>query len=146
MPTNPNARLVVIPWEYNGKNHAFTMALGTAKALGIDLTDGTLGVVSVPVGGKSITRQLYPGGPTVSYDRAAGNRDITVGPQKGGAKTNKKFRLVQGSTQDTIYFSGSQARALAWLLANSNVGSSSTAIYSATGKALRIVESATASA
>ena len=146
MPTNPNARMVVIPWEHNGKNHAFTMALGTAKALGIDLTDGTLGVVSVPVPAKSYTRQLYPGGPSVAQNRAAGNRDITVGPQKGGAKTNKKFRLVQGTTQDTIYFSGSQARALAWLLANSNVGGSSTAIYSATGKPLRIVESVTPAA
>lgn len=146
MPTNPNARMVVIPWEHNGKNHAFTMALGTAKALGIDLTDGTLGVVSVPVGAKNITRQLYPGGPTVSYERSAGNRDITVGPQKGGAKTNKKFRLVQGNTSDTIYFSGSQARALAWLIANSNVGSSSTEIFSATGKRLRVVESAALSA
>jgi hypothetical protein len=73
-------------------------------------------------------------------------REIAIGPQKGGAKTNKKFRLVQGDTSDTIYFSGSQSRALAWLMANSNVGASSTAIYSATGKPLRVVESATPAA
>lgn len=139
MATHHLARQITVNFTYNGHRGGFRMAAGTAEALGIDKSHYGNGSREVSVEAGSYQRKLYPGGPSVTATVKEGTRMVPAGPQKGAAKTNKKLRLVKGNTHDTIYYTGSQTHALAWLKENTNVLLSNVVIYSGQGKLLSTI-------
>jgi hypothetical protein len=148
MPSEARAKLITLHFEQGGKSYGLRMAYGTALALGIDESQIGTGYKDAPLSAKNgIERRLYPGGPSVTYNRAAGTRPVAVGPGSGRARTNKKLIVRSDSGGSaTIYFSGPQAAAVAWLNANANIAEDSTEngyqLYSVTGRPLARKQSA----
>ena len=123
MASDARAKLITLHFTQGGRTAGIRLAYGTALALGIDVGSTGLGYVNRAIPAKSgLSRRLYPGGPSVPYDRAAGTRPVAVGPGTGRARTNKKL-IVKADTgaSATIYFSGRQADAVAWLNANASI-------------------------
>jgi hypothetical protein len=148
MPSEARAKLITLHFEQGEKSYGLRMAYGTALALGIDESKIGTGYKDKPLTAKNgIERRLYPGGPSVTYNRAAGTRPVAVGPGSGRARTNKKL-IVRSDTggSATIYFSGPQAAAVAWLNANANIAEDSTEngyqLFSVTGRPLARKQSA----
>jgi len=142
MASEARAKLITLHFTQGGKKHGLRMAYGTALALGINQNQISIGYTTANVAAKGgIQRRLYPGGPSVTYNRAAGPRQVAVGPGSGRARTNKKLEVrsdTGGSA--TIYFSGPQAGAVAWLNANANIAQTETdngyQLFSVTGRPL----------
>ena len=148
MASEARAKLITLHFTQGGNSYGLRMAYGTALALGIDESKIGTGYKNANVAAKSgIERRLYPGGPSVTYNRAAGTRPVAVGPGSGRARTNKKLIVRSDSGGSaTIYFSGPQAAAVAWLNANANIAEDSTEngyqLYSVTGRPLARKQSA----
>lgn len=144
MATDPRARYVSLPFSINDRTHGLRMTLGTALALGINPEQIGTGYVNRTVQGGARSRRLYPGGPSVSYSVPTGERPVAVGPGSGRARTNRKLivRDVATNSSATIYFSGRQADAVAWLRQNATIADDDTVggfqLYSATGKPLTV--------
>jgi hypothetical protein len=142
MASDARAKLITLHFTQGGRTAGIRLAYGTALALGIDVANTGLGYVNRPLTARSgLSRRLYPGGPSVSYNRAEGERPVAVGPRAGRARTNKKL-IVRSDTGGSavIYFSGRQADAVAWLNANASISNGDEdggyQLYSSTGRAL----------
>jgi hypothetical protein len=142
MASDARAKLITLHFTQGEKTYGLRMAYGTALALGIDESELSTGYKTANTTAKNgIQRRLYPGGPSVTYNRAAGQRQVAVGPGSGRARTNKKVivRADSGGSA-TIYFSGPQAAAVAWLYENTNIAEDSTTngyqLFSVTGRPL----------
>lgn len=129
-----NARSVTLPYGTQGARGSVTMTLGAALYLGFRREDITPGTVVVNLPAKSYRRSAWMGGPTVPVSRAAGTSVRQLGSTNSRAKSNKKLIIEAGSTQETVYYTGTQARAVAFLL--DKVGSQTVVIRSATGRDL----------
>lgn len=144
MATDARARKITVHFTSNGKTHGLVMAYGTAQALGIDDSKMGTGYNLTSVRGHSTTRRLYPGGPTVGVSVPEKTQARAAGPSKSGAATNKRLLLRGSGPNDhaTIYFSGPQQAAVAWLKANTSISSNflgkGIGLYSATGRPLMV--------
>jgi hypothetical protein len=142
MASDARAKLITIHFTQGDNSHGLRMAYGTALALGINRSAIGTGYKTVNTTAKNgIQRRLYPGGPSVTYDRADGQRKVAVGPGSGRARTNKKMIVrADAGGSATIYFSGRQADAVAWLMANTTIANGSTSngyqLFSVTGRPL----------
>jgi hypothetical protein len=142
MASDARAKLITLHFTQGGRTAGIRLAYGTALALGIDVSSAGLGYVNRTIPAKSgLSRRLYPGGPSIPYNRAEGVRPVAVGPGSGRARTNKKL-IVKADTGEsaTIYFSGRQADAVAWLNANAAISEGDEQggyqLYSNTGRPL----------
>jgi len=148
MATDARAKLITIHYTLGERSHGLRMAYGTALALGINRSAIGIGYKTANTTAKNgIQRRLYPGGPSVTYNRADGQRQVAVGPGSGRARTNKKVIVrADAGGSATIYFSGRQADAVAWLMANTTISNGSTTngyqLFSVTGRPLSRKQSA----
>jgi hypothetical protein len=136
MSEDPRSREVVVPWESGGQKGFARLALGTLQFLGINPPDAEDSVISYTVPAKRISRRLYPGGPSVSYDRPVTTITKALGGGVSTAKSNRKIILQTNNQQDTIYYTGSRPRFLSWLKANGNGSSVPIQIRGANGNPL----------
>jgi hypothetical protein len=118
MAFEPKSVMVEIPWQQGDEKGFFSMALGTAQFLGLPVSDAVIPEVSYSVGAKTISRKMYPGGPTLGYDRAAQTITRSLSAPSSTAKGSNRLVLVEELTSDTIYYTGNRRRAVAWLKAN----------------------------
>jgi hypothetical protein len=148
MATDARARLITIHYTLGDNSHGLRMAYGTALALGINRSAIGIGYKTGTTTAKNgIQRRLYPGGPSVTYNRDAGERQVAVGPGSGRARTNKKMIVrADAGGSATIYFSGPQAAAVSWLMQNTTIANGSTTngyqLFSVTGRPLSRKQSA----
>lgn len=110
------------------------MTLGSALYLGFKKEDITPGTVTVQLQAKSYKRAAWMGGPLLPVSRPAQTSTRQLGSASSRAKTNKKLILDAGDTQETVYFTGTQARAVAFLL--EKIKNKSIVIRSKTGRDL----------
>ncbi len=128
------SRQVTIPFGTEGARASITMSLGTALFLGFEKGDITPGTVTIQLPPKTYKRSAWMGGPKLSVNRAGGTSIRQVGSTSSRAKTNKRLILEADGSQETVYFTGTQAEAVAFLLNNSK--GASFVIRSATGRDL----------
>lgn len=128
------SRLVTLPYGTQGARGSITMALGSALFLGFQRNDITPATVSVQLQATSYRRAAWMGGPTIPVNRPAQTSTRQLGSARTRAKTNKKLIIDAGDTQETAYYTGTQARAVAFLL--SKIKNASVVIRSATGRSL----------
>lgn len=136
------SRSVTLPFGQQGARGSITMTLGSALFLGFEREDITPGTVTVQLQAKSYRRAAWMGGPTIPVSRPQQTSTRQLGSVSSRAKTNKKLILDAGSTQETVYYTGTQARAVAFLLAK--VKGASVVIRSAKGRDLMPILPATA--
>lgn len=117
MATDPRSRVMTLAWSQDGKRGTVKLALGTMDYLGLPLNAGELAEVNYSVGSKSITRRMYPGGPTLQYNRPEQTITRTVGGNVSRARTDSKLVLATHNSTDTIYYTGPQNEFLKWFLA-----------------------------
>lgn len=140
MAINPS-RMVTLPYGTQGARGSITLSLGAALFLGFGREDITPGTVTVQLGQKTYRRSAWMGGPTLAVNRSAQSSVRQLGSANSRAKTNKKLILEASGTQETVYFTGTQARAVAFLVAKAK--DASFVIRSATGRDLMPVLPAT---
>lgn len=128
------SRMVTLPFGQQGSRGSITMSLGSALFLGFEREDISPGTVEVQLQPRSYSRTAWMGGPKIPVSRGAQTTVRQLGSSKSRAKTNKKLILDAGATQDTVYFTGTQARAVAFLL--TKIKNASIVIRSATGRDL----------
>ncbi len=110
------SRLVTLPFGEQGARGSITLTLAAALFLGFTRNDITPGTVTVQLGAKNYRRSAWMGGPTVPVNREAQTSVRQLGSVSSKAKTNKRLILEASGTQETVYFTGTQARAVAFLL------------------------------
>lgn len=128
------SRLVTLPYGQQGERGSITMTLGGALFLGFERADITPGTVEVQLSAKNYSRAAWMGGPLIPVSRQAQTSIRQLGSTHSRAKSNKKLILDAGDTQETVYFTGTQARAVAFLL--DKIKNASVVIRSATGRDL----------
>lgn len=134
------ARILTLPWSQNGKRGTFKAALGTVEFLGIPLTAGELGEVSYPVGAKTISRRMYPGGPVLTYNRPAQTIRRVVGGGVSTARSSSKLILRANNTTDTVYYTGPLADFCDWLRPRMQASESVVELLTPHGNALIVVD------
>lgn len=110
------------------------MTLGSALFLGFERQDITPGTVTVQLQARNYNRAAWMGGPLLPVSRPAQTSVRQLGSTHSRAKSNKKLILDAGAQQETVYYTGTQARAVAFLL--NKIKNASVVIRSATGRDL----------
>jgi hypothetical protein len=140
MATDPQARIMTLGWQEGGKRGTVKLALGTLNYLGLPLVASELSEVTYSVGSKAITRRMYPGGPTLSYNRPAQEITRTLGGGVSRAKTEKKLILKAADSSDTIYFTGPQNEFVKWFAARCQGAEEPVKMLSAKGNPLAVID------
>lgn len=128
------SRLVTLPYGQQGSRGSITMTLGTALFLGFERGDITPGTVSVQLQARNYKRAAWMGGPLLPVSRPAQTSVRQLGSSHSRAKSQKKLILDAGNSQETVYFTGTQARAVNFLI--NKTKNASIVIRSHTGRDL----------
>lgn len=122
MASNPKAKQIYVRWTQDDKHGGLMIALGTLEYLGISNADLEVGEITYQVGSAQIERQLYPGGPVVTYTRP----QQTIKRVMGGSVSTSKAghpMILEGSSggRDTIRVTGSKRAFAKWLKSKVNM-------------------------
>lgn len=122
MVATAKAREVYVPWEYQGEKGGLRISLGTLEFLGIGGDDISITEIEFSVGTRQITRDLYPGGPALTYTRPGQIIKRMIGGRVSTAKGGSPMFLeVSDGTTDTIRVTGSKRAFARWLKSKVNI-------------------------
>lgn len=120
MAQDAKAVEITIPWEQEGERGYAKIAWGTMQFLGLNPPDSDDLERTYQLNAKTISRKLYPGGPTLTYQRPAQTITRTPSGVVSTAKSNNKIILKTTDSQDTVYFTGPRPYFVRWLKENAN--------------------------
>ncbi len=133
-------RIVTIPWTYGASRGTVKMALGTVDFLSLPLNATEVAQVSYGVPTKSVSREMYPGGPLLTYSRPGQTITRTVGGNVSTAKTNNRIVLDAGNDgQDTIYVSGDRRAFVQWLKQHASMAEGTIEVKTSRGVTLAVL-------
>lgn len=115
MATN-NSRMVTLPFGPQGARATVTMTLGAALFLGFKREDISPGTTTVQLSAKNYRRAAWMGGPLLPVNRPEQSSVRQIGSMSSRARTNKRLILDAGNTQETVYFTGTQAEVVSFLV------------------------------
>ena len=139
MTADPLARVVQLPWSMEGAHGFYRIALGTKDALGMDLTGDVSAEASYDVPQKTITRYLWPAGPSVTYTRPAQRITRMVTGRASTAGGDSQVVLDAGDSRDTIPFTGPRRQFVKYLVSRSKNASIDIVIRGMNGNALAAI-------